>query len=236
MVHITTQRAAAPRGYRIRLHDYPLKRFDFPAAVAKVLGLSDMAEVDRGFTPEAGADLGDTVAHRTFYAGFEDLRDLYQDFVVARIFPLFQQSICVQRTPTFRIAYPGGVAVREFHVDADYNHQHGTVNFWLPVTRAFDTNTMWMESAPGRGDYQPANLRPGQVLEFDATLLRHGNRPNTTESTRVSFDFRVIPLKDYRPRGLRSVSAGVPIRLGAYYSLLMADGTFVDGRESREVE
>jgi hypothetical protein len=33
----------------------------------------------------------------------------------------------------------------------------------------------------------------------------------------------------YRPRGLRTVSAGVPLELGAYHSLLTVDGTFVDG-------
>ena len=40
----------------------------------------------------------------------------------------------------------------------------------------------------------------------------------------------------YRPCCLRAVSAGVPLELGAYYSLLTVDGTFVDGYESERVE
>ena len=39
-----------------------------------------------------------------------------------------------------------------------------------------------------------------------------------------------------RPRCLRTVSAGVPLELVAYYSLLTVDGTFVDGYESERVE
>ena len=34
----------------------------------------------------------------------------------------------------------------------------------------------------------------GQMLVFDGANLEHGNRINRSDETRVSFDFRVIPL------------------------------------------
>ncbi len=214
---------------RLRIHDYPLHRFNFPAVISELLGLPQLDELHLVYEPttEQAGDQGNA-AHRAFYGGFDSLQPLYQEFLRTQILPLFGQDICVQRVPSFRIGLPGGLAVREFHVDSDYNHQIETVNFWLPVTKAFGTNTMWVENAPHSGSYNPAELEPGQFLQFDATMLRHGNLPNTTGKTRVSFDFRVIPLKAYRPRGLRTVSAGVRLELGAYYTLLTAGGMFVE--------
>lgn len=214
---------------RMRVHHYPQERFDFPAAVGGVLGQQRLDEIHRVWAPAAEGSGQDSVPHRAFYDRFGEMRGLYHDFLRTHILPLFQEDLCVQRTPSFRVGFPGGTAVHEFHVDSDYNHQHGTVNFWLPVTSAFGTNTMWVEGAPGRGDYRPVNLEPGQYLQFDATVLRHGNLRNTTGKTRVSFDFRVIPLREYRPSGLCSVSAGIPLGLGAYYMLLTADGEFAGG-------
>lgn len=216
----------------LRIHRYPLKRFNFPAVVADVLGVAELDDVHQVYSPPApGAPDQASAAHLAFYDGFGKLREMYHEFLQCHVLPLFRQDICVQRTPSFRVGFPGGMAVHEFHLDSDYNHQRGTINFWLPVTKAFDTNTMWVESAPCSGDYQPVNLQPGQFLQFDATVLRHGNLYNTTGRTRVSFDFRVIPLKNYRPRGLRTVCAALPLELGAYYMLLTSGGTFTGGDE-----
>ena len=30
-----------------------------------------------------------------------------------------------------------------------YFHQRGQINFWVPVTKVYDTNTLFVESAPG---------------------------------------------------------------------------------------
>jgi hypothetical protein len=35
------------------------------------------------------------------------------------------------------------------------------VNFWVPLTRVFGTNTLFVESAPGRGDFRPVELGYG---------------------------------------------------------------------------
>ena len=113
-----------------------------------------------------------------------------------------------------------------WHTDAEFGHQAETVNFWVPLTLARGTATVWTETGPGKGDYTPVNMVPGQYLEFSATTLRHGNKPNITGRTRVSFDFRVIPFASYRDSGSLTVSAGRALRLGDYSMLLRADGTF----------
>jgi len=76
------------------------------------------------------------------------------------------------------------------HNDAEFGHQHGEVNFWLPLTDTNVENTFWLESAPARRDWRPALLHPGEVLRFHGTLCRHFTRINSSGKTRVSLDFR----------------------------------------------
>ena len=158
------------------------------------------------------------------------IRGLYQDFLIGEVLPLYGADLCVQATPTFRLARPGGgLAVAAWHTDAEYAHQVQTVNYWVPLTIAQGTSAMWLESAPGKGDFAPVAMQPGQYLEFSATTLRHGNKPNRTGRSRVSFDFRVIPYADYRDTGTVTATQGRALRLGDYYTLLRKDGTFWDG-------
>merc|ERR1712113_957712 len=80
------------------------------------------------------------------------------------------------------------------HCDADYRrHFNGELNFWLPLTNVFGTNTLWLESAPGRGDFRPMVLEPGEFLRFNGYECRHYTVKNETDASRVSFDWRMIP-------------------------------------------
>ena len=47
-----------------------------------------------------------------------------------------------------------------------------------------------------RTDAMPTNLRYGQCLMFDPRVL-HGTAENTENMTRVSMDFRIVPVDDY---------------------------------------
>jgi len=44
---------------------------------------------------------------------------------------------------------PRPPAVGYPHTDSMYFHQRGQINFWVPVTKVYDTNTLFIESAPG---------------------------------------------------------------------------------------
>lgn len=35
------------------------------------------------------------------------------------------------------------------HTDSMYFHQRGQINFWVPLTKVYDSNTLWVESSPG---------------------------------------------------------------------------------------
>jgi ectoine hydroxylase-related dioxygenase (phytanoyl-CoA dioxygenase family) len=125
--------------------------------------------------------------------------------------------------PTFRVHLPDNLAVGEFHTDGAYHHQQGEINFWLPVTEAFDTNSLWIESEPGRADFSPVRLTPGQVYMFDGVNLSHGNKVNRTGVTRVSFDFRLISRHRFTNTDHVSVSAGRRMSIGHYWSALAGD-------------
>jgi hypothetical protein len=204
------------------VHTFDQNRFPFVGRVSDLFGGIDLARIDHTAVvhPQPGTTDQATAAHTTFYAGFDSLRGIYHDFLRTHILPLFTGDVCVQAVPTFRVCPPGGVAVRNFHRDADFHHQPGTVNFWVPLTPAFGTNSIWIESAPGREDYQPVSLVPGEILQFDAINLRHGNMANDTGVCRVSFDFRVIPREKFQDTGLSTVTSGTPMRIGAYFMVM----------------
>lgn len=99
-----------------------------------------------------------------------------------------------QRPPTLRVAMPSVAATIGVHRDADYpDHHAGEINFWVPLVPVAGSNTLWLESEPGAGDFQPRALGVGQCLRFNGNLCRHHTVPNQSGTTRVSFDLRVLP-------------------------------------------
>ncbi|HEX3542511.1 MAG TPA: hypothetical protein VHT75_18935 [Acidimicrobiales bacterium] len=201
---------------------YDRARYDFVSAVAEALSverldrLGDQHRYDRLVRETDQA----TEFHSRFYAAFPAIRPLYRRFIDEVVAPVIAEPFCFQSVPTFRVHLPSNVAVGEFHTDGDYNHPVGEINFWLPLTDAHDTNTVWIETSLGRGDCAPApRLGPGRMLVFDAVRWRHGNVPSETGSTRVSFDFRCIPLRHYRPASDRSVNTKKLMVIGDYFEV-----------------
>jgi len=206
-----------------RVHDYDLGTYDFPAVVAAALAVPDLQQVHRGIdVPRLVRETDQaTPVHAAFYRTFDRVEPLYRRFVADVVRAVVPERFCFQRVPTLRVHLPGNVAVGEFHRDSQYSHPDGEVNFWLPLTPAWGSNSVWLE-APGE-PARPVALRPGQVLVFDAVNTRHGNVVNETGVTRVSFDFRVLPLSRYRPTRARTVNTGLRLVIGEYFSLLDGD-------------
>jgi len=204
-----------------RLHSYDLARFDFPSAVAALLGVKALDQLHVGTDLPLltrGTDQS-TSFHKAFYQSFAKIKMLYEQFIAEFVSQFFAESFCFQKVPTFRTQLPGNVAVGEFHTDRDYNHPDGEVNFWLPLTPAWGTNSIWIEKNIGSSDCQPFTVFPGQVLVFDAVNFRHGNVRNDTGATRVSFDFRCIPLSKYQPTNARTVNTKMRLIVGEYFEL-----------------
>ena len=60
-----------------------------------------------------------------------------------------------------------------------------------------ETTSIWVESNVDKGDYAPMICKYCEVIQWDGSTLTHGNKLNTTDTTRVSFDFRIISFDDW---------------------------------------
>lgn len=93
--------------------------------------------------------------------------DVYHQFVHEYIVPQCGNvPLLYQRKPILRVVLPGSVPPSKLHCDADYYHDSNEVNFWVPFSRVWGSNSLWSESAPGRGDYAPFECEPGQLIRF----------------------------------------------------------------------
>ena len=118
-------------------------------------------------------------------------------------------GILFQTRPTFRCHIAGGGApTGRLHCDAEYGHQSAEINYWLPLTQATGTNSLYAESQPGKGDFSPFELQYGECQRFWGARCMHYTEANDTDITRVSIDFRVVPRSEHvpdesRPDGLK---------------------------------
>ncbi|CAJ1931001.1 unnamed protein product [Cylindrotheca closterium] len=126
---------------------------------------------------------------------YHKLMETYRLFVKEVIAPdCGDQNIVYQAPPTTRVVLPNGRSTISMHSDKEYSgHQAAEINFWLPLTKVGGTNSLWLESAPGKGDFEPIELEYGQFLKFNGYDCRHYTVDNETDQCRVSFDFRVTP-------------------------------------------
>ena len=108
---------------------------------------------------------------------------------------VFKESLVYQSKPTLRIMFPNNKAVGDFHRDREYNHPLEEINIWVPITSAFNTNTIWIESEFDKADYSPMNLNFGQAVIFDSGLT-HGNKVNIENLTRMSLKKKFQKLID----------------------------------------
>jgi len=55
---------------------------------------------------------------------------------------------------------------------------------------------------------------------FEGSNLKHGNKINRTGFTRVSFDFRIIPFRKYKPCERRTINTKMRFIVGEYFEKL----------------
>lgn len=123
-------------------------------------------------------------------------------------------AMLVQREPNLRVHPPGGKSV-PWHTDADFGHLPEEWNVWVPLTEMTDdSQRLWIKDETGT---HPVDVPLGCAFVFHGATTRHGVIRNRTDATRYSFDFRLLPLADYRDQGKVSVRYGVPLRLGDYW-------------------
>ena len=166
--------------------------------------------------------------HKIFYETIRKDKvfdETYMKFLVEHIKPRFGEEIVYQKIPTFRVHLPGNVSVGEFHKDKNYRDEVwadkvNELNYYVPLTKAYGTNTVWAETGEDLGDFEEICSSYGECVEWEASKLTHGNKDNLTSITRVSFDFRVIPKSRYIESSHLTINTKIPFGIGGYYEVL----------------
>lgn len=205
------------------IYNYDTSLYKFKELVCKILNVDDLEKLHEFGQYGIFSKDNDQSSkwHKLFYDNFSEFNDLYLKFIGEFIKPLFgEEQIVYQKIPTFRVHLVGNLSVGEFHKDSDYGHSNNEINFWLPFVDTFSTNTIWVESEPGLGDYAPRSLDYGEVMRFHGANLVHGNKINDTGITRVSIDFRVVKYSEFVPSENTSIDTNLKFDIGEYFDLI----------------
>ena len=106
--------------------------------------------------------------------------------------PAAVEHLYYQYPPTMRLQPGPSTQHGRVHRDAEYGHQSGEINCWMPLSSyALTRTTLWVETAPGAADYHPLEVDHGQIACFHGALRHHFAPANPSHSLRVSLDFRI---------------------------------------------
>ena len=184
------------------LFGYDTARFDLRALVAGFFGTDALEDLhlDPRWNPHpAGLALPSYAVTRNCWDASRALREA----VIERSAPVIKALIdevvtgivgpirSHQPLAMMRVNFHGSRAILRFHNDTEYGQRPNAINIWLPVTRVYGSNSMYVESAPGLADFAPVECGYGEALVFYGTELLHGTLDNMSGGTRISYDFRV---------------------------------------------
>jgi len=158
--------------------------------------------------------LTDPARHRTFHTSFvRFVRGVVAPHVhaVAGCTRLHFQAF-----PCVRVVRPKEFSIG-VHCDAAYGFDQANINFYVPLTPISGTNSLVLESYPGREDWHTIEATYGHVKRFYGAQCLHFTPGNTTHTTRVSLDFRVI--LDHCWRGDHDHFTSAP----GYYAVCVLD-------------
>jgi ectoine hydroxylase-related dioxygenase (phytanoyl-CoA dioxygenase family) len=204
--------------------EYDTVKFDFQKRLKNLFSIGDLSSINDNVAVFKRENDQNTSYHKLYYEWIrrDNIIQLYDEFIHLVIRPLYNEKIIYQAIPTFRICYPNNIAVGEFHKDKYYRdikwaEQVNEMNYYLPITDAYDTNTIWVESIEDKGDYAPIECKYGTVVQWDGSNLSHGNKLNKTGKCRVSVDFRVIKESKYIDSNCETINTKMKFGLGGYY-------------------
>ena len=211
------------------LSEYPMNQIVEKSFKYSLQDAHRNSVIDYPLFTELGKD-SHTQFHRHFYGqlnqGWEELTETYERFISEIVLPyLGLEEALVQKTPTFRVQLPDNVAVVVNHYDSDENHRHpkGEINFIYALTDMYDTNSVIIEKMPRSERYETLDLKAGECVSFNGNMCSHQNLINKTKRTRMSFDFRVLPLNFYLAGEAKSsVTTNTKYIEGGYYKRMYA--------------
>lgn len=128
-------------------------------------------------------------------SSFHKLFDIFvREFIiphVANILPS-ETSFYYQSFPCVRCVRPNEFSIGP-HSDISYGFSQANINFYVPLTDIYGTNSLVLESCMGKEDWHTIDATYGCVKRFWGAMCSHFTPENTTEDTRVSLDFRILP-------------------------------------------
>jgi len=159
----------------MELLSYNTENYEFGSLVCNWMSTDDLSELHniRQYEHFVRSNDQSSIWHKKFYAMIRSdqaFNDIYLNFLANEIKPRFGEEIVYQKIPTFRVQLPGNVSVGEFHKDRDYRNLDWAnkvkeVNYYVPLTDAYGTNTIWAETEDGKGDFIPMNCKYGDFYE-----------------------------------------------------------------------
>ena len=209
---------------------YDIEKYPFSKIVSNWLDIKDLSKLHEVGQYEHFVRENDqsTIWHTKFYEMIRNdlsFDECYTDFLLDKVKSLYNEPIVYQKIPTFRVHLPNNVSVGEFHKDKHYRNikwaeKVKEMNYYIPLTKAYGTNTIWAETEEDKGDFKSLDSDYGEYIEWDASNLTHGNKDNMTPITRVSFDFRVIPKSMYIDSKHLTINTKIPFGIGGSYEVL----------------
>jgi hypothetical protein len=175
-----------------------------------------------------------TPFHKMYYESpyYNTWKELYYKFIKEEIFPLFPieiEEFVVQKDPSVRFCLPNNTSIgirngEDFnsemigcHCDTEFGHPPGELNFILSFTDMFNENSVYYESEPNKGDFTPIKMSYGSFFHFWGNKCRHYNKINKTGKSRLSYDFRIMPLSSYDEYFSKPSYHGRKFIIGDYY-------------------
>lgn len=229
--------------YKIQYYNYDINSFNFKQYTEDLFKITDLSNIhnlsdkpDNQLFSNENDD--STKLHSIFYNklnnGWTEFMDTYKSFIKNVIMDIYKvNSIIYQSKPTFRIQLPNNIAVGGnkndstekygWHKDSDpeYNHPLTEKNFIIPLTNSRDTASVYIETYPNSNKFESAIMNVGEVFNFCGAKCVHGNKPNVTGKSRVSFDFRIMLKKDYNVNySKNSKLSNKKFVIGEYYDLM----------------
>ncbi len=220
------------------VYQYDQGKFNFRQFFEELYGRADLERLgDRTDLEEEGISDVETDLHKKFYADIKTrpaFKELYCCFIREiheQFFPE-EEYLIYQSFPSVRFQFKNNVAVPP-HYDSDHIgcHPLGEKNFIVPVTDMYGSKRLFVESSPGAADFRGIDLKMGELFYFNGNRCTHYNVSNIEDSIRISLDFRVLRVSDYKkyiasgqitttnPRDPDKKRVPTKMVIGGYYQL-----------------
>ena len=209
---------------------YDTKKYDFRFFAKDCFGTTNLDMVHENnpkydVFKEFGPDV-QTWYHETFYKYLKNengkkMQKMYDDLIKEVILPYLGLKVAlVQKFPSFRVQLPGNKAVAKMHNDHSLGHPIGEINFTYSFTDMYDTNTIYIEKMPRSKMFVPMNMKANNNICFNANLCMHYNEINETGKSRMSMDYRILPMEYVPKEDVFSHSTRQKFVDGGYYKLV----------------